>query len=32
MSTQIAQKLGGILSVKNFENGAKFQLKIQNQT
>lgn len=32
MSTQIAQKLGGILSVKNFENGAKFQLKIQNHT
>lgn len=32
MSTQIAQKLGGVLSVKNFENGAKFQLKIQNHT
>jgi len=32
MSTQIAQKLGGILSVKNFENGAKFQLRIQNHT
>ena len=30
MSTQIAQKLGGILNVKNSENGAVFQLKIQN--
>ncbi len=30
MSTQIAQKLGGVLNVKNSENGATFQLKIQN--
>jgi len=28
MSTQIAEKLGGVLSVKNVENGAKFSLKI----
>ena len=28
MSTQIAQKLGGVLSVKNGDNGAIFQLKI----
>jgi signal transduction histidine kinase len=28
MSTQIAQKLGGILSVKNVENGASFTLEI----
>ncbi|MFT7859993.1 MAG: HAMP domain-containing sensor histidine kinase [Sulfurimonas sp.] len=30
MSTQIAQKLGGILSVKNNDHGAVFQLKIPN--
>ncbi|WP_428739007.1 sensor histidine kinase [Sulfurimonas sp.] len=28
MSTQIAQKLGGILSVKNTHNGAMFELKV----
>ncbi|MDH4944498.1 HAMP domain-containing sensor histidine kinase [Sulfurimonas sp. C5] len=28
MSTQIAQKLGGVLSVRNGDNGAIFQLKI----
>ncbi|MEA2073584.1 MAG: HAMP domain-containing sensor histidine kinase, partial [Campylobacterota bacterium] len=28
MSTQIAEKLGGVLSVKNVENGASFSLKI----
>lgn len=30
MSTQIAQKLGGVLNVKNSEDGAIFQLKIPN--
>ncbi|QOP42012.1 sensor histidine kinase [Sulfurimonas marina] len=30
MSTQIAQKLGGLLSVKNGNDGAIFQLKIPN--
>jgi len=28
MSTQIAQKLGGVLSVANIDNGAKFSLQI----